>query len=253
MHSTTRHIVSLVLGLSLVACGGGETEATTPPPSSAAPTTVAEPTTITLDAPAITVHTVAAPRFSLVVAHPGELQLDATGMPRDVQLTVLDNNGWNVASDGDSGDGLDARLATFLAPATYTVRVHEYNHVAATAHVSARALTAFTPAATVAAGAPPATVVSPAGDWDRAASSEIAITVATAGNYRITAVAADSSTCIPYITLIQNDAVLTTNSYGGPNNSALIDRALTPGNYTLRLRDSSYRACSHVVTVAAQP
>lgn len=249
----TPKLLALALALSLVACGGGETQASTPPPSSTAPAAPIVPTTIALDAPAVTVHTAAAPRYSLVVASAGELQLDAAGMPQDVQLTILDNNGWTVTSDGDSGDGLDARLATFLAPGTYTVRVHEYNHVTATAHLSARALAAMTPAAAIAAGAPASTVVSPAGDWERAASSEITLSVATAGHYRIASVAADSSTCTPYITLIQNAAVITTNSYGGPNNSALIERDLAPGDYTLRLRDSSYRACSHSVSVTTSP
>jgi hypothetical protein len=258
MNNAMRNTITLFTALALVACGGeAEAPVATPPATGTAPPTApaapTNPTSITLGAPAVTVTSVAAPRWTFVVATAGEYQFDATGMPQDAQLSILNSDGWTSASDGDSGPGLDARVAAFLAPGTYTIRVNEYNHAAAAITVAATALTAMTPAATIAPGAPPTTVTTPAGDWDRAASSEVAITIETPGSYRLSAAATDTTLCTPYITLIQNNAVLTSNSYGGPNNSAQIDQQLTAGTYTLRLRDSSYRACTQTVTVAPTP
>ncbi|MFO0680736.1 MAG: PPC domain-containing protein [Sandaracinus sp.] len=257
--------LAVALGLGSVAlggcCMGGSTDtpvATTDPsqPVGTAPATTVpgtpNPTTIAVGAPPITVNVTAAPRWTFAVAAPGEFQFDAVGMPADAQLSVLDSNGWTQASDSDSGEGYDARLATFLAPGTYTVRVNEYNHAAATVNVTATQLAPMTPVATIAPGAPATTVTTPAADWDRPASAEVAITIATAGSYRINAAATDSSMCTSRIELIQNNASITSNSYGGPNSSAQIDQTMSPGTYTLRIRDTIYRACTHSVTVVAQ-
>ncbi|MFO0686058.1 MAG: hypothetical protein U0234_28615 [Sandaracinus sp.] len=254
--------LSLALGASLVlggCCMGGSSDgAATPtadptgavaPATGAAPSGGPNPTTIAVGAPAVTVTAAAAPRWTFAVATPGEYQFDAVAMPADAQLTILDSNDWTVASDSDSGDGYNARLATFLAAGTYTVRVHEYNHAAASVQVSVTQPAPFTAAATIAPGAPPTTVTTPSGDWDREASAEITINVTAPGNYRINAAATDSSMCTSRIELIQNGASIDSNSYGGPNSSAQIERQLTPGTYTLRLRDTIYRACTHSVTV----
>ncbi len=258
--------LAVALGIGSVAlggcCMGGSTDTPTTTTvdltggtGTAPPTAVPggpNPTTIAVGAPTVTVNVAAAPRWQFVVAAPGEFQFDAVGMPADAQMSILDSNGWTQASDSDSGDGYNARLATFLAPGTYTVRVNEYNHVAATVQVSATQLSPMTPAATIAPGAPATTVTTPSADWDRPASAEVAITITAPGNYRINAAATDSSMCTSRIELIQNNASITSNSYGGPNSSAQIDQAMTPGTYTLRIRDTIYRACTHSVTVVAQ-
>ena len=258
--TTLKHNITLALGAMLVlagCCMGGSGEPTPPatdttgaPPATGAAS--ANPTTLTVGAPAVTVTVAEAPRWAFTVAAPNEYQFDAIGMPQDAQLAVLDSNGWTLASDGDSGDGLNARLATFLQPGTYTVRVNEYNHVAASVQVSATPLAPMTPVASIAPGAPPTTVVSPAADWDRPSSVELAITIATPGNYRINATQSNDQ-CTSRIELIQNNASITSNSYGGPNSSAQIDQALQAGTYTLRVRDTIYRACTHSVTVVPQP
>jgi hypothetical protein len=259
-----KHTLSIVAAAILVlggCCMGGGADV--PPASGVDPTgaappasggpAVANPTTLTIGAPAVTVTVAAAPRWTFTVAAPGEFQFDAIGMPADAQLSLLDSNGWAVTSDGDSGDALNARLAAFLAPGTYTVRVNEYNHAAATVQVSVTQLAPMTPVATIAPGAPPTTVTTPAGDWDRPSSAEVAITITTPGNYRINAAATNSTMCTSRIELIQNNASITSNSYGGPDSSAQIDQAMTPGTYTLRIRDTIYRACTHSVTVVPQP
>lgn len=252
--------LSITAGAMLVlagCCMGGSTEVVTPPATGEAPPTTgaatANPTTLTVGAPAVAITVAEAPRWSFVVAAPGEYQFDAMGAPQDAQLTVLDSNGWTVASDGDSGDSTDARLAVFLPAGTFTVRVNEYNHVAATVRVSATQLAPMTPVATLAPGAPPTTVTTPAADWDRPSSSEVALTITAPGNYRINAASSDTNACTSRIELIQNNASITSNSYGGPNSSAQIDQALTPGTYMLRLRDTIYRGCTHIVTVVPQP
>lgn len=233
------------------ASGVDPTATTGTAPATGAPTD--NPTSLTIGAPPVSVTVVAAPRWTFAVATPGEYQFDAIGMPQDAQLSILDSNGWTVTSDGDSGDALNARLATFLAPGTYTVRVNEYNHVAATVQVSVTTLAPMTPVATIAPGAPATTVTTPSADWDRPSSAEVAITITAPGNYRINAAATNSTMCTSRIELIQNNASITSNSYGGPNSSAQIDQAMSPGTYTLRIRDTIYRACTHSVTVVPQP
>lgn len=243
----------LALGGCCMGGSGGATPAVPADPSALAPATPGgpNPTTIAIGAAPITVNVAAAPRWTLAVAAPSELQIDALGMPADAQLSVLDANGWTVATDSDSGEGYDARLAAFLAPGTYTVRVHEYNHAAASVQVSVTQPAPFTPAAAIAPGAPPATVTTPSADWDRPASAELTITIAAAGRYRIQAAATDSGMCTSRIELIQNAASIDSNSYGGPDSSAQLERDLTPGTYTLRVRDTIYRACTHAVSVTA--
>lgn len=260
MNTLTNH-VTLALGAMLVLAGccmggGSDVPPATDLSGAAVPTVGApsdNPTTLTVGAPAVTVTVAPAPRWTFVVAAPGEYQFDAVGMPADAQLSILDSNGWTVTSDGDSGDGLNARLAAFLAAGSYTVRVNEYNHAAAAVQVSVTQLAPMTPVATIAPGAPPTPVTTPSADWDRPSSAEIAITIATPGNYRINAAATNSTMCTSRIELIQNNASITSNSYGGPDSSAQIDQAMTPGTYTLRIRDTIYRACTHNVTVVPQP
>jgi hypothetical protein len=110
----------------------------------------------------------------------------------------------------------------------------------------------MTPVATIAPGAPATTVTSPAADWDRPSSVELTITITAPGTYRINAASTNSSLCTSRIELIQNNASIATNSYGGPDQSAQLDQPMTPGSYTLRVRDTVYRACTHSVTVTAQ-
>ncbi len=261
MNTITNHI-TLALGAMLVlagCCMGGSTEPTAPTTAvdpAAPPVTgaaVANPTTLTIGAPAVTVTVAEAPRWTFVVAAPMEYQFDAVGMPQDAQLSILNSSGWNVASDGDSGDGLNARLAAFLEAGTYTVRVNEYNHAAATVQMSVTQLAPMTPVATIAPGAPATTITTPAADWDRPSSSEVALTITAPGNYRINAAATNSTMCTSRIELIQNNASIASNSYGGDNQSAQLDQAMTPGTYTIRIRDTIYRACTHSLTVTAQP
>jgi hypothetical protein len=254
MSHTFKHF-TLALALTGCCMGGSAPEATTATDPGAAPTAAAaagpNPTTIAIGAAPITVQAAAAPRWTFAVAAPGEYQFDAVGMPADAQLSLLDSNGWSVASDSDSGDGLNARLATFLAAGAYTVRVNEYNHAAASVQVSVTQPAPFTAVATIAPGAPPTTVTTPSADWDRPSSAEVTINVASAGRYRISAAATDSTMCTSRIELIQNNASINSNSYGGPNSSAQLEQDLTPGTYTLRIRDTIYRACTHSVTVTA--
>lgn len=254
-------LVPVALGAMLVLTGccmggGGDVAPTTADPTAAggAPTTAVppggpNPTTLEIGAAPVTVTVAETPRFTFAVAAANEYQFDAVGMPADAQMSILDANGWTVSSDSDSGDGYNARLATFLAPGTYTVRVNEYNHAAAAVQVSVTQLAPMTAAATIAPGAPPTTVTTPSADWDRPSSAEVTIAIAAPGNYRINAAATDSSMCTSRIELIQNNASITSNSYGGPNSSAQIEQAMTPGSYTLRIRDTIYRACTHSVTV----
>ena len=201
-------------------------------------------------APPSTLQVPAAPSATLTIAQPTEVQIDAMGAPMDAQL-YLYSNGSLVTQDGDSGDGVDARIVTFLMPGTYEARVSEWQGRPMTVRVSAQQLAPMTPVASIAPGAPPAVVNAPQGDSARNASVEITLTIAAPGNYRIDATD-PSGQFDPELMLIQGSQLLQQDSDSGGNRAAQIVRQLTPGTYTLRVRDWINRACAITVTAAAQ-
>lgn len=202
---------------------------------------------ITPGAPAQTVQVPMSPTLSFTIAAASEVQIDAVGAPMDAQLALVQGSSI-LQQDSDSGDGVDARIVTFLAPGTYGARVSEYQGRAMTARVGVTVLAPMTAAATVTPGAPATVVRTPAGDGARAASVELTLNVATAGTYRIDVVSPDGSVD-PELTLIQHAAIVASDSDSGEGTNAQLVRALTPGAYTLRVRDWSNRAAALTVTV----
>ncbi len=203
---------------------------------------------LTIDAPATTVEIPAEPTLTLTLAAPTEVLFDAISTDGDAQLRVL-HDGSFVAEDGDSGDGTNARLSAFLAAGTYQVVAYDYQYRATTVNLSAVTAPPIASAATLAPGAPATAIATPAGDWGRAASTEVALHVATAGSYTLTADTSDS-TCSPEITVISGNQVqgwvISASSTGHAASDA---RALTAGDYTLRIRNWNGRACAMTVTV----
>lgn len=191
---------------------------------------------LTPGAPPATATIAAEPRMTLTITEPTEVIIDAVAAGFDSQIR-LERGGSYVAEDGDSGDGTNARLVSFLAPGTYDVVVYDYLYRAMTASVTATVATPMTPVATIAPGAPPTTVVSVEGDYARAASVEVALTVAAPGNHLLTLTTADSG-CSPEITVIQANAVVGSVIQAPMSGQPATDtRALTAGAYTLRIRN----------------
>ncbi len=205
---------------------------------------------LTAGAPASSGQIAADPSLTLTIDTPQEVIIDAIaegGM--DAQLRLM-HDGSYVADDSDSGEGTNARLAAFLAPGTYQVIVYEYQYRAMTASVQVTAAPAFTPVATIAPGAPATSINTPEGDWSRASSVEVALNVATPGNYTITATPSDEH-CSPEIQVIRNMEVEGyTISNSGSGTAATAERALVAGAYTLRIRNWWGHACPMSVTVA---
>ncbi len=209
--------------------------------------------TLTAGAPASTGQVVADPSLPLTIAAPQDVLIDAMATDgTDAQLRLM-HDGSDVADDSDSGEGTNARLAQFLAPGTYQIIVYEYQYRAMAANVQVTAAPAFTPVATIAPGAPPASISTPEGDWSRAASVEVAVNVAAPGNYAITATPGDAQ-CSPEIQVIHDMAVdgymISAPSSGSP---ATASRALVAGTYTLRIRNWWNHSCAMTVTVAPAP
>jgi hypothetical protein len=187
------------------------------------------------------------PALTLHVAEPSEIIIDAVATGVDAQLRLM-HDGSFVAEDSDSGDGVNARLDQFLAPGDYQVIVYEYQYRAMSASVSAAVAPPMTPVATITPGATAAAIQTPEGDWARAASVEVGLDVATAGDYRLTAASTDAQ-CSPEITVIQNHAVqgfTITSSSGQPASDT---RTLGAGHYTLRIRNWWNHPCAMSVTV----
>jgi hypothetical protein len=205
---------------------------------------------LTAGAPAVTGQVVADPSLTLTIDTPQEIIIDATATDgNDAQLRLL-RDGSYVADDSDSGEGTNARLAQFVSPGTYQIVVWEYQYRAMAANVQVTAAPAFTPVATIAPGAPATSISTPEGDWSRAASVEVALTVASPGNYTITATPGDAQ-CSPEITVIR---AMATEGYtisgSGSGTPATAERALVAGDYTLRIRNWWGHVCNMTVAVA---
>ena len=260
-NTTLARTLGLALALSglagsliVTACGGNSAPTTPPPPTTPPVGSVPPPTppptapgALALGAPPITLQVPALPGYTLTVAQPGELQIDAIGAPMDAQLW-LTQNGSIVTQDSDSGDGVNARIVAFVNPGTYEIHVGEWQLRPMTAQVQVQRLLPMTAVASIAPGAPPAVVNAPQGDSARNASVELTLTVAAPGNYRID-VTDPSGQFDPELMLIQNGALIQQDSDSGGNRAAQITRQLAPGTYTLRVRDWINRAAAISVSV----
>lgn len=239
-------LLSSLLALQGCCMGSGSTES--PPVEGAS--TVAPPAPgggLTVGGPPLGVEVPALPGGSLTVAAPGEFQIDATSTTNDAQLWLV-QNGSVITQDSDSGEGTNARIVAFLAPGTYDIQVGEWQSRDLDAQLSVTQLGPMTAVATIAPGAPPATVQTPAGTSPREGSVEITLTIAAAGTYRIDAVCPGGA-LDPEMQLIQNGGLLQADSDSGEGTSAQIVRALEPGSYTIRVRDWINRAGAIDVSV----
>lgn len=211
---------------------------------------VGGPTPITPGTPPSNAAVPAAPSLPLTISAPTEVQIDAISTNgTDAQLVLLSGDSV-LTEDADSGDGVNARIITFLAPGSYAVQVWEWHHNAMTATVSAVALPPIPPAAAIAPGAPPAVVTTPASDHMRGASAEVSLTISAPGNYTIDAVSPGFDA---QLMIIRDNAEVGRDSDSGGNNNARWTGPLTPGTYGVRVFDWLNRAAPITVTVAPAP
>lgn len=208
--------------------------------------------TLTAGAPATNAEIAAEPSMTLTLAAPTEVVFDAISTDGDAQLRIT-HDGSFVAEDGDSGEGTNARLAQFLAAGTYQVTVYDYQYRAIAATVTAATAPAMVAAATIAPGAPATTIVTPEGDWQRAATSEVSLTIATPGNYTLTADTTDEHCSPEILTVLNNQVEGWAISSSGSGHPATAVRALQAGTYSLRIRNWSGHACSMTVTATPAP
>ncbi len=204
---------------------------------------------ITAGAPPVAIEVPQAPGVTLTITAPTEVQIDATAASMDAQLHLFRGEEL-VTQDSDSGDGVNARIVTFLAPGSYDVRVSEWRGRTLAAQLQARTLPPMTPVATMTPGTP-AVVNVPHADTPRDSSVEVALTITAAGTYQIDATD-PSGQFDPELMLIQNSALLGSDSDSGGNRAARLTQALTPGEYRVRVRDWTNRACAVTVTATAQ-
>ena len=88
-----------------------------------------------------------------------------------------------------------------------------------------------------------------ASESTRDASADVALTITGGGSYRIDV---SDATLDAELQLISNGSVLATGADVADTTNAQIVRELTPGEYTLRVRDRMSRAGTLSVSVAAQ-
>ncbi len=191
---------------------------------------------LTMDA-AQSAHIAAQPSVTLTIDRPQEIIVDAIATDdRDAELRLMQGE-TIVADDSDSGDGTNARIAQFVAPGSYQVIVWERQHREMTSSVQVTAAPPLTPVATMAADGAATTVTTLEGDWARAASVEVTLNVASAGNYVITGTPAEPD-CSPELTFIRGMRVDGAPIVGtGSGAAATATRALDAGTYTLRVRN----------------
>ncbi len=252
-------LASLALFALTLGCGSEATPAAPTPATPTAPATpfvpapgtpapgTPAPGTLALGAPASTVAVPAVPAFAFTADHPGEYQIDATGTP-DVQLLVVQGDRV-VAEDSDSGDGTNARVVAFLAPGAYEARVFEWRGRALTGATQVTALELLTPVGAIAADGTAQTVTAPAGEYRRAASAELTLDVATAGNYRLDATTATDAGRDAELMIHRDGVVIAEDSDSGDANNAQITHTLEPGQYRVRVRDWVNREAQISVTV----
>jgi hypothetical protein len=216
----------------------------TPPPVPAS-----APGTLTLGAPASTVAVPAVATFDFTTTAPGEYQVDGVGTP-DVQLLLMQGDSL-VAEDGDSGDGVNARVVAFLAPGTYQARFPEWQGRALTGTAQVTQLPLMTPVGAISPGAPATTVNAPAGEYRRAASAELTLTVAAPGNFRIDATTASGAGRDAELMIHRDGAVVAEDSDSGEENNAQLTQQLAAGEYRIRVRDWVNRDAQISVTVTA--
>lgn len=245
----------LLLALALLGCGGTEDAAPAAPPTTAAsptaPVAPAGPTELTLGGPAVTINSPASPGLAFTVAAPAEYQIDVVGSGVD-PLVYLFMNGNYLTMDDDHGDGLNSRLVAFLAPGSYEARPADLRRGAYAASVTLMLLPPMTPVGAITPGAPGVVVAAPAGEYDRAASGEVTLNIATAGNYTIDAVGPGTN-CDAQLVVHQNGVEIGHDSDSGDENNARLTHALTPGAYNVRVFDWVHRACAITVSAAAAP
>lgn len=207
--------------------------------------------TIAPGAPASTVAVPAPSTLTLTIAAPAEIQIDATASNGDAEM-ALRQNGSVLEHASAGGGGSNPRIITFVAPGTYELQVWEARRSAMTASVSAMALPPLVPVGTITPGAPAVVANAPAGNADRAASAEVTLTIATAGNYTIDAIGPGTG-CDAQLVVVGNNAEVGHDSDSGDESNARWTGPLTPGTYGIRVHDWIHRACTINVTVAAAP
>lgn len=205
---------------------------------------------LTTEAPQ-TAHIAAEPSLTLTIDAPQEIVIDAIASSddRDAELRLMQGE-TIVADDSDSGEGTHARLAQFVAPGTYQVIVWERQYREMTSSIQVVAAPAMTPVATIAADGTSTAVTTPEGDWARAASVEVTLSVPTDGNYVITGTPSEQD-CSPELTLIRQMRIEGAPLVGaGSGAVATATRALSAGTYTLRVRNWWGHARSVALAVA---
>ena len=206
---------------------------------------------LTPGAPATIVAVPAPSALPLTIAAPTEIQIDATASVGDADM-ALRLNGSVVEHASGGGGGSNPRIIMFAAPGSYELQVWEARRGALTASVSAIALPPLVPVGVIAPAAPPLTVNAPSGNADRAASAEVTLTIATAGNYTIDAIG-PATGCDAKLVLVGNNTEVGHDSDSGDGSNARWTGPLTPGTYGIRVFDWVHRACVINVSVAAAP
>ncbi|MBW2464342.1 MAG: hypothetical protein JRH11_22015 [Deltaproteobacteria bacterium] len=237
-----------VAGMLLGACGSDETA---PPPAvEGQPTAVAAaaPAALAIDGPAQAVQIPAPPSVTFDVADRAEYQVDVTSANSDVQLYLYQGEEL-VGTNDDGGEGQDAMLIAALTPGAYQVRIHEHDAHATASQVQVRKLAPLATAGVVPVGGS-FSVSAPAGDNDRAATAEVNLVIAAAGNYVIDATS--DSSLDPKIALMQDLDEIEVDDDGGDGHNSRIERTLEPGTYQLRVWDLRRRAVAVEVSLAAQ-
>jgi hypothetical protein len=184
----------------------------------------------------------AASTLRLVVDAPGEIQIDATAVGADAQLALV-RDGVVVAEDSDGGEGVNARIVTFVTPGTYDVALWEWRGGALEASVTARVLAPLPSGGVLSLGAEPLAVDVPAGDSTRNASAEVSLEIATAGTYVIEA-KGPTSGCDPQMLVVRDAVEIGRATDGEAESDARWRGTLEPGSYHVRVHDWINRACS---------
>ena len=190
------------------------------------------------------VHVDGAPSVILEIEEAGEYQIDAQGTLDASMLLYRDEQ--LLGEDDDSGEGTNARLVLSLEPGTYTVVLREHRGRPMAVQLQARRLSPLPTVGSVAPGQE-VTVQVPSAGNARAASREIALTIAEADDYQLDATSPGDRDA--ELALVQDGHLIQQDSDSGDGYNARIRARLEPGTYALRVWDYGLRDSSITVSV----
>jgi len=166
--------------------------------------------------------------YSLTIEEPSEITIDVGSDNFDTLVSLI--GGSTNLRDDDGGDGTNSRIETLLEPGTYSIQVSSYGSAGGVFNISVAQDEAVGRLQDGGAVAPGDVVY---GQMRNGQPLTYTLTVESA---RTVSISASSGSADTVLTLTGGGLDLE-NDDGGDGTNSLIEQFLTPGEYTIQVRD----------------